>query len=116
LDSKYRIGNTVFTTITINKNFRTAIHKDKGDFKDGFGIMIVISNNNDYTGCNLLLPEFKIGIDCRNGDFLAFDVHRWHCNSTLKFLNQDEKTKENQCNRISFVFYLREKMLNLCSI
>lgn len=112
LDPKYRIGNTVFTTVTINRNFRTAVHKDQGDYKEGFGIMVVVSNNDNYSGCNLLLPEFKLGINCRNGDFLAFDVHRWHCNS--KLTHHNAMNNEVKAERVSFVFYLREKMLNLC--
>ncbi len=34
----FYIHGTSFTTITINRNFRTALHKDKGDLKQGFGV------------------------------------------------------------------------------
>ena len=33
----FKIPQTPFTTITVNKNFRTACHYDKGDLKEGFG-------------------------------------------------------------------------------
>lgn len=104
LDPAHVIPKTVFTTVTVNKNFRTALHKDKGDLKEGFGIMVVASDHEDYQGCFTLFPEYKIGIDCRNGDLLAFDVHTWHCNSPLK----------GTATRLSFIFYLREKMMSMC--
>lgn len=105
INSEYIIPKTVFTTVTVNKNFRTALHKDVGDLKDGFGIMIVISDNDLYKGSFTLFPEYKIGIDCRNGDLLAFDVHQWHCNSEMI---------GNESTRLSFIFYLREKMIQNC--
>jgi hypothetical protein len=30
-----------------------------------------------------LFPQYQFGMDCRNGDFLAMDVHTWHCNSEI---------------------------------
>ena len=37
INPEYVIKDTVFTTVTVNKNFRTALHKDSGDLKNGFG-------------------------------------------------------------------------------
>ena len=37
-----KIQKTSFSTVTINRNFRTALHKDGNDFKDGFGNLTVI--------------------------------------------------------------------------
>jgi hypothetical protein len=45
----FYIANTVFSTITINRNFRTAIHKDKGDLPEGFGNLGVLQAGN-YEG------------------------------------------------------------------
>jgi hypothetical protein len=104
IDPNYIINNTVFTTITVNKNFRTALHKDKGDFKDGFGILTVVTDTDDYKGGYTLFPKYGLAIDCRHCDFLAMNVHEFHCNS--------KKTGDG--NRVSFVYYLREKMLNTC--
>ena len=33
------IGDTAFSTITVNKSYRTACHKDAGDLAEGFGVM-----------------------------------------------------------------------------
>jgi hypothetical protein len=103
LQQQYRIKNTVFTTITVNKNFRTALHKDKGDYENGFGNLLVCSNGQ-YKGGYTLFPQYCIGIDCRDGDFLVMDVHEWHCNSEIS----------GDGDRLSFVFYLRDKMLRIC--
>ena len=107
LNRKYIIKDTVFTTITVNKNFRTAMHKDSGDYEKGIGNLLVCSNG-DYQGGYTLFPQYKIGVDCRDGDFLLMNVHEYHCNSKL--------TIKKDIERISFVFFLREKMLNLCPL
>lgn len=104
IDPNFIINDTVFTTITVNKNFRTALHKDKGDCKEGFGNLIVCSKGS-YKKSYTLFPQYGIGIDCREGDFLLMDVHQWHCNAPI----------EGDGIRLSFVFYLREKMLKSCN-
>ena len=110
IDPEYVIKDTIFTTVTVNKNFRTALHKDSGDYKRGFGNLIVCSEG-DYSGGYTLFPQYGIGIDCRNGDFLAMNVHEWHCNSAITAPKDGP-----QGTRMSFVFYLREKMISLCPL
>lgn len=34
LDPSFRIGNSAYTTITVNKTYRTAAHRDAGDLKE----------------------------------------------------------------------------------
>ena len=41
---EFAIGNTAFSTVTINYSWRTALHKDAGDYMDGFGNLIVIED------------------------------------------------------------------------
>ena len=41
----FKIQDTVFTTVTVNKNFRTAGHYDAGDLKNGFGNLAVLQYN-----------------------------------------------------------------------
>jgi len=105
INKDFVIKDTIFTTVTINKNFRTALHCDVGDLKDGFGNLVVISEGK-YTGGYTMFPQYGVGVDCRNGDFLAMDVHQWHCNSEIK----------GDGTRLSFVFYLREKMIKNCPL
>jgi hypothetical protein len=104
--TNFLIEDTAFSTITVNYNWRTACHKDKGDFKNGFGNLVVCEEGN-YKGGFTGFPQFGICFDVRKGDFLAMDVHEWHCNTPLK-------GKEEDYCRLSVVCYLREKMIK-CS-
>lgn len=103
ISDEYVIPGTVFTTVTVNKNFRTALHKDSGDYEQGFGMMTVASVG-EYGGGYTLFPQYGVGIDCQGGDVLAMDVHQWHCNSEMTGTG----------TRISYVFYVREKMQKSC--
>jgi len=99
-----RINNTVFTTITSNYNWRTAAHKDIGDFEDGLG-NLTITGDELWDGCYLGFPEYKVAINVRKGDFLLMDVHQLHCNTEINI---------NNGTRLSFVCYLRKNMV-LCN-
>jgi len=101
--TEYVIKDTAFSTVTINYNWRTALHKDAGDLKDGFGNLIVCEEGRYEGGCTGF-PQFKVAIDVRNGDFLAMDVHEWHCNTKIKPIDKDY-------TRLSLVAYLRDKMI-----
>ena len=98
----YRIGQTSFTTVTVNRNFQTAVHKDAGDFPDGFGNLIVY-REGDYKGSYFCLPEYRVAIDMQNCDILFADVHKWHGNTPYKECSDDYM-------RIAFVMYYREYM------
>tara|TARA_R110000796_G_scaffold120506_3_gene234677 strand:+ start:7999 stop:8874 length:876 start_codon:yes stop_codon:yes gene_type:complete len=101
-DINYRIKDTSFTTITVNKNFRTACHQDAGDYREGFGNLIVY-REGDWTGGYFVLPEFGVAVEMGNEDVLFADVHKWHGNTEI--MNQHEGWL-----RISFVMYYRENM------
>ena len=125
------IPGTSFSTITINRNFRTALHRDAGDFKGGFGNLTVIERGK-YHGGYTVFPQFGVGVDVRSGDFLAMDVHQWHSNTEIYETEEDKLYNDtidyafkdnpkvgtvglnNKYTRLTFVCYLREKILN-CS-
>jgi hypothetical protein len=127
----YQIADTAFSTLTVNMNFRTAMHRDAGDFQEGFGNLSVIEWGR-YQGGETLFPQYGVGINLRTGDFVAMDVHQWHCNSGIhqtaadKAFNEslpDIRTRDSttgvvgsqeRFQRISFVCYFREKIAN-CS-
>lgn len=104
----YVIKDTCFTTVTANKNFQTAVHKDAGDYAMGFGNLTVI-NNGMYDGGYFCLPQFRAAINMRTCDLLMVDVHQWHGNTPIV---PKEAGKEL---RISFVIYYRENMFNCLS-
>lgn len=101
-DINYRIGRTAFTTVTVNRNFQTAVHQDSGDFQDGFGNLIVYREGH-YDGAYFCLVEWGVAIDMQNGDLLFADVHKWHGNTPFANCSDDYL-------RIAFVMYYREYM------
>ena len=44
------IPGTVFSTITVNKNWQTAVHQDAGDLRAGFGVMTALRAGK-FDGC-----------------------------------------------------------------
>jgi hypothetical protein len=73
----FHIEDTAFSTVTVNYNFRTTLHKDSGDFRRGFGNLVVCQRG--VSGGELLFPRYKLAIGMRTGDFLAMDVHEYKC-------------------------------------
>lgn len=124
LTPDFTIPDTAYSTITINYSWRTGLHRDTGDLKEGYGNLIVIedpNNPNKYDGCYLGFPQYGVCVDVRTGDYLAMDVHEWHCNTEFKprkrILDSIKKFKKKDIendwifNRLSMVMYLREKMI-----
>jgi len=111
LDPRFLVPGTVFTTITVNKTFRTAAHRDAGDLETGLSNLLVLGTG-DYTGGYLIFPEYRVAVDVRPGDLLLVNNHEIiHGNTPIVLNNPDDPT----CERISVVCYFREKMLELKS-
>ena len=119
----YQISDTAFSTITVNYNWRTAGHRDAGDFDDGFGNLIVLEldkcsdkdeikkeNIVKYSGGATGFPRWGVAFDVRQGDFLAMDVHQLHCNTEINPIN-NAKNNAAKFGRLSIVSYLRKKMV-----
>lgn len=123
----YQIPGTAFSTVTVNLNFRTALHKDDGDFKAGFGNLSVIEWGK-YHGGYTLFPRFGVAFDVRTGDYISMDVHEWHCNTPM-YETASDKTynmglpdirsrdpttgligSEERFQRLTFVCYFRDKL------
>lgn len=109
LDQRFVIPKTVFTTLTVNKTFRTAAHRDAGDLNEGFSNLTVVSNNGKYRGGYLVLPEYRVAVNIRPGDLLLINNHEGIHGNTEMIIEDPE------AERISFVSYFREKMLELGS-
>lgn len=108
IDEKFLVPGTPFTTVTVNKTFRTAAHRDAGDLNEGFSNLTVVSNNGNYTGGYLVFPEYRCAVNIRPGDLLLVNNHEGIHGNT-------EMIAEEGAERISFVCYFREKMLELGS-
>ena len=108
---QYQIAKTAYSTITLNYDWRTACHKDKGDLEEGFGNLLVLEKAKSgfpdcpgFTGGYLGFPRWGVAVDVRQGDFIAMDVHEWHCN-----------TEVQGTGRLSVVAYLRKGMVKCSS-
>lgn len=106
LDPRFLVPETVFTTITVNKTFRTACHRDAGDLDNGLSNLLVVGSGN-YTGGYLVFPEYRIAVNVRPGDLLLVNNHEIiHANTEIVLNTPDAE-------RISLVCYFREAMLDL---
>jgi hypothetical protein len=100
-------GVTPFTTVTCNRTWRTAAHVDKGDLKEGFGVLCCMG---DFGGCHLVFPRYRVAVNYQEGDVLLANVHHVHGNSPL--LNPDGSAPRvgDEPERLVCVFYYQEKM------
>jgi hypothetical protein len=115
LDPRFRVAgeNTPFTTITVNKNFRTAAHRDAGDLSAGFSNLTVVSKDKEWEGGYLVLPQYRIAINVRPGDLLLINNHEGIHGNTEIIPPAGKKIEDME--RISLVCYFREKMTELKS-
>ena len=97
------IHGTSFTTITVNKNWSTAVHKDRGDLREGFGVMAAFRAGT-FKGCNFVFPQYGIAVEMGTGDVLFADVHEWHGNTPIVGI-------PGRYERLSLVMYYRSKMI-----
>ena len=111
--------DTIYSTMTLNYDFRTASHMDKGDLEGGLSTLTIFEDiPNNYSKFYLGLPEYKICFDVRDGDTLIFNAHEYHANTEFEVLSDelkiDDLTENNFAGRMSVVCYLRDR-LNRCS-
>ena len=89
-----------------------------------------VLEHGKYNGGLFIIAKYGIGVNLREGDILVADVHQYHCNSEYfttpeqdiynSKLEKVYKLKkevgtlgiEYDWSRISFVCYLREKLIN----
>ncbi|ATW62692.1 putative SNF2 DNA repair protein [Synechococcus phage S-CBWM1] len=99
----YNLFGTCFTTLTMNWNFRTAFHRDANNCEGGIAVLTAMTQG-EYDGHYLVFPQIRLAFDLRDGDFLAGD------NQNLLHANTAMIPKTPDAERVSFVFYSRERM------
>lgn len=104
----YVFPKTAFTTVTVNKNWRTAVHTDAQDLKAGFGVLSVLTEGR-YKGGIYTIPRYGVGVDMRHGDVLLTDVHEYHGNTEII-------PTSKYWTRLSTVFYYRTRVLGCKSL
>lgn len=104
----FLIPETIYSTVTINKNYRTAYHLDGKNQAGGFSGMLLIRDgkiNGGYT----VFPEYRAAVKMDTGDLVFFNgASEWHGNTPISLL-----TKNAQ--RCTLVFYLRSGMTKCLS-
>jgi hypothetical protein len=111
LDPRFLVPDSVFTTITVNKNFRTAAHRDAGDLSEGFSNLAALTgpDGKGWTGAYLTFPEFRVAVNVRPGDLLLVNNHEGiHGNSAIT-------SPIEESDRCTLVCYFRENMMELGS-
>lgn len=109
VDPKFLVPGTPFSTITVNRNFRTAAHYDPANMDDGFANICVFSNSDNYRGAYLVFPEIGYAVNIRPGDLLFVNnMAGLHGNTELIL---DDPNAE----RISIIAFFHEGMLTLGS-
>lgn len=98
------IKDTVFTTITVNQTFQTAVHEDAGDLKVGLSVICALKTK-ETKGGYLVFPHYRVAVDLDTADVLCFNSHHMHGNTTIY-------GKTGMFHRTSVVLYYRENMIN----
>ena len=104
--SDWIIPGTVFTTSVVNNCTLASYHQDGGDLKSGFGCMAVF-RKGDFTGGDLVLPQYRVAVDLGHRDIIFFNPCIWHGNLPYRE-TVGERIKDWE--RISIVCFFREKM------
>jgi hypothetical protein len=109
IDKKFTIDGSVYTTLTVNHNWRTAAHRDAGDLNDGFSNITAFTGpeKKGWQGAEFILPEYRVAIKLEPCDLLLVNNHAGiHANNPLIGDEND---------RLTIVAYFREKMAELKS-
>lgn len=97
------IPETVFTTVTVNKNYQTACHRDPRNLENSISTMLVIHDGR-IEGGELILPEYDVALRFRSGDLVWFENTKMlHANAPIVKLS-------STAQRCSLVFYYRKDM------
>lgn len=107
IDQRFLVPDTPFSTITVNRNFRTAAHYDPANMDNGFANICVFSNSDSYKGAYLVFPEIGYAVDVRPGDLLFVNnMAGLHGNTELIL-------EDPNAERISIIAFFHEGMLTL---
>ena len=103
---EWALGATAFSTGTANlwtarHDARTPLHVDRGDLREGFGVLAALRKGT-YRGGELIFPKYGIAVDLHDGDVLLADVHDYHANNAI--------AGEPGWERIAVILYLLTAM------
>ncbi|MEK9697097.1 MAG: hypothetical protein VW270_15150, partial [Candidatus Poseidoniales archaeon] len=115
IDKRFIVAeDTAFSTITVNKNYRTTAHRDGANLEGGFSNLSTVTKGGvGWEGGLFVLPEFRVAINLRPGDALLVDnAGIIHGNTEIiPPAGMDIEDME----RVSLVSYMRDGMVELKS-
>lgn len=115
IDKRFIVAeDTAFSTITVNKNYRTTAHRDGANLEGGFSNLSTVTKDGiGWSGGLFVLPEFRVAINLRPGDALLVDnANIIHGNTEII---PPEGMDVEDMERISLVSYMRDGMSELGS-
>ena len=76
---KFRAAGTPFTTVTVNRNLPTALHKDEKNHPGLIAMTTVAARGT--IGGEFCFPQYALKVPVKPGDLLIAATSReWHCN------------------------------------
>jgi hypothetical protein len=93
VSADFKFNDSVFSTVTVNRNLRATYHYDDNDYRGGMGNLVVLEGGD---GGALVMPKFRVAFAPQPTDVLLMNVHEMHGN--LAFVGE----------RLTAVLYARE--------
>lgn len=115
IDKRFIVAeDTAFSTITVNKNYRTTAHRDGANLDGGFSNLSTVTKGSvGWEGGLFVLPEYRVAINLRPGDALLVD-NAGIIHGNTEMIPPDGLDIEDM-ERISMVSYMRDGMQELKS-
>lgn len=115
IDKRFIVGeDTAFSTITVNKNYRTTAHRDGANFTPGFSNLSTVTKGDiGWEGGLFVLPEYRVAVNLRPGDALLVD-NAGIIHGNTEMIPPSGMDIEDM-ERISMVSYMRDGMQELKS-
>lgn len=104
----FKVPETPYTTMTVNKNFRTFPHKD------GFNLHatcpMTVIRKGKYGGGFLVFPDYRLAVHIDTFDLILFmNSTLWHGNTAITGMTEDSV-------RSSTIWYYRKNMVECGSM
>lgn len=108
VNKDWLIPGTIYSTVTVNKNYRTGYHFDGKNMAGGFSSMLLLREGT-ITGGYTVFPRYRFAIKMEIGDLALFNGQgEMHGNTAISILTRDAQ-------RCTMVHYFRKGMVNCLS-
>ncbi len=71
-NADFKIPDSIYTSVTVNKNYRTAYHLDGKNMAEGVSAMLLIREGK-IKGGYVVFPEYRVAAAMDSGDIVFFD-------------------------------------------